>query len=107
MKRKIYYYKLDMDETRVSRYQEYRQSFIKEGSIVSEEPVEETSFDLGATTSTLPMDEVINAVQEENKKEQIVKKEKRHANVKLIVEIVVATIIVAALVVLGIYAWGN
>ena len=93
-----------MDETRVNRYKEYRQSFIKEGSIASDSE-NSTAIDLSATTSTLPMDQVINAVQEEQNREYALKKHKRNVNIKLLIEIVVAVIVVAGLVVLGIFAW--
>ena len=91
-----------MDETRVSRYQEYRQSFIKEGAIPLETSEEETTLDISATTSTLPMNEVINAAQEEETK---VTRIKRRHTIRIVVEIVVAVLVVVGLVVLGIFAW--
>ena len=92
-----------MDETRVDRYKDYRKSFIKEGSISLETP-EEASIDVKATTSTLPMEQVMKAVQQEEAKDAILKKKR---NTKLIVEIIIAIILVAGLVVLGIFAWGR
>ena len=94
-----------MEETRVSRYQEYRQSFIKEGAIPLETPEEETSLDVSATTSTLPIDEVIKSVQEEESKETTDLKIRRNHIIKIVVEVAIAVIIVAGLVVLGYFAW--
>ena len=96
-----------MDETRVSRYQEYRQSFIKEGAIPLETSNEETSFDISATTSTLPIDDVINAVQEDNSKVDASTRARRNHIIKIVLEITVAVLVVVGLIVLGIFAWGN
>ena len=94
-----------MDETRVSRYQEYRQSFIKEGAIPLETPDEETSLDISTTTSTLPMGEVIKTVHDEESKISEANKIRRNHIIKLVVEITVAVLVIAGLVVLGIFAW--
>ena len=94
-----------MDETRVSRYKEYRQSFIKEGSISGDIYGEETSSDLSVTTSTLPMDEVISAVQEEERQVAFRNVTRRNFIIKLVVEISVAVLLVVGLVILGIFAW--
>ena len=94
-----------MDETRVSRYKEYRQSFIKEGAIPIESVDEETALDVSATTATLPMDEVIDAVQVEQSKLTESNKVRRNHIIKIVVEIAVAVLVVAGLVVLGIFAW--
>lgn len=94
-----------MDETRVSRYQEYRQSFIKEGAIPLETPEDETSLDISATTSTLPIEQVINAAQEEEFKISESNKVRRKHIIILVVEITVAVLVVVGLIVLGIFAW--
>ena len=94
-----------MDETRVSRYKEYRQSFIKEGAIPLETPEDETSLDISATTSTLPIEQVINAAQEEECKISESNKVRRKHIIILVVEITVAVLVVAGLIVLGIFAW--
>ncbi|MCR5185030.1 MAG: hypothetical protein K6C32_03000 [Bacilli bacterium] len=89
-----------MDDTRVNRFQEYRQSFIKEGSIVLETP--ENKKDDRATTSTLPIGEVLSAVEKEDKKVAFIK---RKYVLKLLLKIGLAILIIAGLVVLGIFAW--
>ena len=96
-----------MDETRVNRYKEYRQSFIKEGAINLDDVDEELSTDRSLTTSTLPMEEVINAVQEEENQIAIKNNRKRNRTIKIVVEISVAVIVVVGLVILGIFAWGK
>lgn len=94
-----------MDETRVSRYKEYRASFIKEGAISLETPEEESEFDISATTSTLPMSDVIDAVHDEEAKRVKSQNEKRAKTIKIIVEVSIALIVVAGLIVLGYFAW--
>lgn len=95
-----------MEETRVSRYKEYRQSFTREGAIPLETPeTGETSLDISATTSTLPMEEVIKGVQEEEMKYDTSERIRRRHILKLVLEISIAVLVVAGLVVLGIFAW--
>ena len=94
-----------MDETRVSRYQEYRQSFIKEGAIPLTTAEEETSLDISSTTSTLPMKDVITAAHAEETKIDEDKRIKRNHIIKIAVEITVAVLVVAGLIILGIFAW--
>ena len=94
-----------MDETRVSRYKEYRASFIKEGAIPLETPEVENEVDINSTTSTLPIDEVINAVQTEKAINTKQRDEKRAKMIKIIIEISIALVVIAGLVVLGYFAW--
>ena len=94
-----------MDETRVSRYKEYRQSFIKEGAIPFETPTDDTGTDVSATTSTLPMDEVIDAVQEEEIKNDTSKRVRRNHIIKIVVEITIAVLVIVGLIILGYFAW--
>lgn len=95
-----------MEETRVSRYKEYRQSFIKEGSIVSDAQTEEKE-EKSSTTSTLPIDEVISAVQNEEKEMVFSSNARKIHKIKLIIKISIAAIIVVGLIILGIFAWGK
>ena len=94
-----------MKETRVERYKEYRQSFIKEGSIVGENSDSVDNFNIATTTSTLPMDKVIDAVQLEQKEHDTSKKIKRRHI--LFVSLVTTFVIlcVVGLIILGILAW--
>ena len=96
-----------MDDTRVNRYKEYRQSFIKEGSISLGSSDDSDPIDVSATTATLPMGEVLEAVQAEKAKVETEKKKVRKHSIKLIIEIAVAVLLVIGLVILGIFAWGK
>ncbi len=89
------------EETRVSRYKEYRQSFIKEGAI----PVSEQDGEISSTTSTLPMGEVLEAVQEEHKKDRIDIRVRRNHRIKIAIKIAIVVLVVVGLVVLGYFAW--
>ena len=91
-----------MEETRVSRYQEYRESFIKEGSIVSDG---QTNDEMSATTSTLPMKEVINAIHHEEENVALAKRLRKKRIIKIVVEVSVVILLIAGLVILGIFAW--
>ena len=94
-----------MDETRVSRYQEYRASFIKEGAIPLESSEEESELDINSTTSTLPIEQVINAAQSEEARNIKERNEKKAKMIKIIIEVSIALVVIAGLVVLGYFAW--
>ena len=96
-----------MDETRVSRYKEYRQSFIKEGSIVSDGSKDEDVIDLSATTSTLPIEDVIATVKQEEQGVKMSNRSRRNHIIKIVIEVSIAVLVVAGLVVLGILGWRN
>ena len=93
-----------MEETRVGRWREYRQSFIKEGSIVSDgvETEEELSSN---TTSNLPMEEVIDAVQKEQTEIAFSNNARRNHIIKTVLKISIAVLAVVGLIILGIFAW--
>ena len=94
-----------MDDTRVNRYKEYRQSFIKEGAI--ETDLEETdTIDVhSTTTSTLPMEQVMNAVKEETHKDDLLKQSKRRHLAIIFIKIGVSILLLAGLALLGYFAW--
>ena len=95
-----------MDETRVDRYKEYRNSFIKEGAVAPNSlDAQQDTIDVHATTSTLPIDEVMNVVHEENEKDVLYKQIKRKNLIKLLIKIAISIILIGGLVVLGIFAW--
>ena len=96
-----------MDETRVDRYRDYRRSFIKEGAIVSDASEGDEYSDVASTTSTLPMDKVIDAVQEGEKEAAFLKRKRTKASLKLVIEIGIVVLLIIGLVVLGIFAWGK
>ena len=96
-----------MDDSRVERYKEYRKSFIKEGAIPFDDPSEPTPVDLSSTASTLPIDEVINAVQDERDKEALIRFNKRNRILSIVLKITLVIFVIAGLIVLGYFAWGR
>ena len=94
-----------MEESRVERYKEYRKSFIKEGAIESNGEEDMTIDVHSTTTSTLPMKEVINAVQEENKKDDLQKQSRKKHVVIILLKIGISLILLGGLAVLGYFAW--
>ena len=69
-----------MAQSRIERFKEYRNSIIKEGSVTFDEsneqdvPIESEDFD---TTSTLPMDEVIKNVSDDEREAVFVSQQKK------------------------------
>ena len=94
-----------MEETRVQRYKEYRNSFIKEGSIAPDAELDSETIDVKATTSTLPMEQVMDAVKEDQQKETLQKESKRKHLVILLIKIAIAIVLLGGLAVLGYFAW--
>ena len=97
-----------MENSRVQKYKEYRSSMIKEDSPVLETNPIENSEERSAnrnTTSTLPMDQVIDSLKNEEDVEAFDKKEKRRRI--LIISLIVAGLVVltAAIIVIGILLW--
>ena len=94
-----------MEESRVERYKEYRKSFIKEGAIETNGEEDMTIDVHSTTTSTLPMKEVINAVQEENKKDDLQKQSRKKHVAIILLKIGISLILLGGLAVLGYFAW--
>lgn len=69
-----------MEETRVAKYKKYRQSLSKDGSPVLETPKSSKKKDASEkamdTTSTLPIDVVINSLDEDKKQVAFLRKRK-------------------------------
>ena len=93
-----------MEETRVSRWREYRQSFIKEGSIFSDGAEVEEEL-TSKPTSTLPIDEVIEKVEKEKAEITYSNNARRNHIIKTVAKISIAVLAVVGLVILGIFAW--
>ena len=94
-----------MDDTRVSRFKEYRQSMIKEGAIATDENQGSETIDVRSTTSTLPMETVMKAVKEEGKKDELqIKSKSKHVGVVLL-KVLITIILLAGLAILGYFAW--
>ncbi len=93
-----------MGTSRIQKFKEYRNSLIKEDSPVIEESTNEGNPSHFETTSTLPMDQVMEALVEEEDEEIYVRKAKRRTILKYVLiglglALVVAGIIVFAVLV--------
>ena len=94
-----------MEETRVNRYKEYRKSFIKEGAIESNGE-EDVTIDVHTTsTSTLSMNEVIDTVQGEMKKDDLQRSIRRKHIAIILLKVGISIVLLAGLAVLGYFAF--
>lgn len=96
-----------MGTSRVQKFKEYRDSLIKEGAPVlntTQNDDIELSSSINETTSTLPLDEVISALEQENNEVDFIKKAKKRRIISYaifggIVAVIIALIIVFAVLV--------
>ena len=94
-----------MEETRVNRYKEYRKSFIKEGAIESNGE-EDVTIDVHTTsTSTLSMNEVIDTVQGEMKKDDLQRSIRRKHIAIILLKVGISIVLLAGLALLGYFAF--
>ena len=99
-----------MGISRVQRFKEYRDSLIKEETPVLETPkstprTDTTTIDLKETTSTLPMDEVIQVIQSSEEEAVFIKKNKRKKMFITISLCGLALLLVVGIVVFGVIVW--
>ncbi len=94
-----------MDETRVERFKEYRNSFIKEGSIAPTNENEPTTINVKGTTTTLPIEEVMEAANDDKQREELQKQSKRKHLISILVKVIIAGVLLAGLALLGYFAW--
>ncbi len=94
-----------MEETRVERFKEYRNSFVKEGSIATDEGGQTTTINVKGTTTTLPIKDVMGAAKEDEIKTTLLQQSKRKHIAIIVVKILVSVLLLAGLVVLGYFAW--
>lgn len=96
-----------MGTSRVQKFKEYRDSLIKEGAPVLN-TTQNDDIELGSsineTTSTLPLDEVISALEQENNEADFIKKARKRRIISYaifggIVAVIIALIIVFAVLV--------
>ena len=96
-----------MGTSRFKKFKEYRDSLIKEGAPVLN-TTQNDDIELGSsineTTSTLPLDEVISALEQENNESDFIKKAKKRRIISYaifggIVAVIIALIIVFAVLV--------
>ena len=94
-----------MDDTRVNRFNEYRKSFIKEGAIETDENETATIDVHSTTTSSLSLEEVMNANKQEFKKEDLQKDSKRKHVAIILLKVGISILLLAGLAILGYFAW--
>ncbi len=97
-----------MAQSRIERFKEYRNSIIKEGSLTFDEsneqdiPIESEDFD---TTSTLPMDEVIKNVNNDEREAVFVDRQKRMRILRIVLTIAGLVLLTAGIIVFAILVW--
>lgn len=97
-----------MATPRMERFKEYRKSMIKEDSAVlvkTDEEEKKSSSDRYETTSTLPMDEVMQAVTQEDREAVFVEKEKKRRVLRYIIPIAVVVVLVVGIVLFAVLVW--
>ena len=96
-----------MEDSRVQKYKEYRSSMIKDDSpVLDSTPVETTKTDSNNrnTTSTLPMDQVMESLNNDVD-ESFDKKAKRKRIIIIAAIITGLVLLTIAIVVIGIIIW--
>ena len=98
-----------MGISRVQKFKDYRNSLIKAEAPVLETPKSspktETKVSQKETTSTLPMDQVIETLQNEETEALFLKKAKRNKILFIVAIATLSLIIVAGIIVFGILVW--
>jgi len=98
-----------MAVSRVQKFKEYRNSLIKEETPVLETPKSSTNIEIKNdhldTTSTLPMDQVINSLNNADEESLFIKKQKRIRILKIVLISVGVAIVIAGIIVFGILVW--
>ena len=102
-----------MGISRVQKFKEYRDSLIKEGapdlktpksSAKSNESNKQQNYD---TTSTLPMDQVMENISHSDEEQALVKQRRNRLIIKYLLIGLAALVVIALLVVFGIMAFGG
>ena len=95
-----------MGTSRVQKFKEYRDSLIKEGAPVlgttenNNGGVHNSS--IFETTSTLPLDEVISALEVENKEDEFMKKAKKKRIISYVVFGAIIALVIAGIIVFAV-----
>ena len=97
--------------SRVQKFKEYRNSLIKEEAPDLETPKSSANTEVEIigedTTSTLPMDQVIKSINENEQELAIAKRQRTISIVKWTLIIAGIVLVVAAIVIFGIIVWRN
>ena len=95
--------------SRVQKFKNYRNSLIKEETPVLETPKSSPKSEYTAsekqTTSTLPMDQVIKSLNEEDTEAVFSKKRKRDRLIMILVLSGVGALLIAGIIVFAILVW--
>ena len=97
--------------SRVQKFKEYRNSLIKEEAPNLETPKSSANTEVEIigedTTSTLPMDQVIKSINENEQELAIAKRQRTISIVKWTLIITGIVLVIAASVIFGIIVWRN
>lgn len=97
--------------SRVQKFKQYRNSLIKEEAPALETPKSTANIDVETigedTTSTLPMDEVIKSINENENELAYAKKQRVTAIVKYSLIALGALLLIAGIVIFGIIVWSK
>ena len=97
--------------SRVQKFKEYRNSLIKEEAPDLETPKSSANTEVEIigedTTSTLPMDQVIKSINENEQELAIAKRQRTISIVKWTLIITGIVLVIAAIVIFGIIVWRN
>ena len=100
-----------MAVSRVQKFKEYRNSLIKEEAPALETPKSSANTDIEIigedTTSTLPMDEVIKSINENEQELAIAKRQRTVAIIKWSLISLGALLLIAGIVIFGIMVWSK
>ncbi len=91
-----------MSETRIEKYKDYRASILTDDTPVIDNANNSPSHHSSVTTSTLPMDEVIQALDNGSKEEIFLRKNRRKKIISYSVIIGLVILVIVAFVVFGI-----
>ena len=97
--------------SRVQKFKEYRNSLIKEEAPNLETPKSTANIEIDSlgedTTSTLPMDQVIKSINENEQELAIAKRQRTISIVKWTLIIAGIVLLVAGITIFGIIVWRN
>ena len=97
-----------MAQSRIERFKEYRNSIIKEGSVTFDEsneqdiPIESEDFD---TTSTLPMDEVMKNVNDNEREAIFINQQKKKKILRIVLIVTGLVVLTAGIIIFAILVW--
>ena len=99
-----------MSVSRVQKFKDYRNSLIKEETPVLETPksspkTEEIKASQKETTSTLPMDEVIETLQDDESEAVFLRKRRLKKSLWISVIALIALVVIGGIVIFGIIVW--